>query len=59
MPQYEVTRSYRVVSVATIEAKNPNEARVKALGWEGRWKEYEGDDDDEMTVEWLRETTDA
>jgi len=57
MPKFEVSRSYRVVSVATIEAENPDEARVKALGWEGHWKEYEGDYDDEITIECLKETT--
>ena len=58
MPQYEVTRSYRVVTTATLEAKDPDEAIIKALGWEGHWKEYEGDYDDELTVELVKETTD-
>lgn len=51
MPKYEVTRSYTVAEVATLEAENANQARIIAMNWDGHWKEYDGDYDAEITVE--------
>tara|TARA_Y100001972_G_scaffold69355_1_gene84517 strand:- start:342 stop:521 length:180 start_codon:yes stop_codon:yes gene_type:complete len=52
MPKYEVTRSYLVSQVAYLEAENPDQARIKAMNYNGFWKEYEGDYlTDEITVE--------
>jgi hypothetical protein len=51
MPKYEVTRSYTVVEVTTIEAENANQARIIAMDWDCHWKEYGGDYDAEITVE--------
>ena len=57
MPKYEITRSYLVSQVAYIEAENPDQARIKAMNYDGFLKEYEGDYlTDEITVE---EITDA
>ena len=43
MPKYEVTRSYLVTEVCTLEAENENQARIIAMNYDGFWKEYEGD----------------
>tara|TARA_X000001382_G_scaffold23204_2_gene14117 strand:+ start:309 stop:485 length:177 start_codon:yes stop_codon:yes gene_type:complete len=52
MPKYEVTRSYIVAEVATLEAENANQARIIAMNnYDGHWKEYDGDYDTEVTVE--------
>ena len=51
MPKYEVTRSYTVAEVATLEAENANQARIIAMNWDGHWKEYDGDYDAAITVE--------
>ena len=52
MPKYEVTRSYTVAQVTTLEAENANQARIIAMNWDGHWKEYDGEYlDDEITVE--------
>jgi|TARA_B100000085_G_scaffold92934_1_gene84102 hypothetical protein len=57
MPKYEVTRSYLVSQVCTLEAENANQARIIAMNHDGFWKEYEGDYlTNEITVE---EVTDA
>ena len=52
MPKYEVTRSYTVAQVTTLEAENANQARIIAMNWDGYWKEYDGEYlNDEITVE--------
>ena len=52
MPKYEVTRSYLVTEVCTLEAENENQARIIAMNHDGFWKEYEGDYlTNEITVE--------
>jgi len=51
MPKYEVTRSYTVAEVTTLEAENANQARIIAMNWDGHWKEYDGDYETEITVE--------
>ncbi len=56
MPKFEVTRSYTVAEVATLEAENANQARMIAFSnWDGHWKEYDGDYDAEITVEQVNE----
>ena len=52
MPKYEVTRSYIVACVATIEADSHEHAEEIAL-YDGDvyWKEYDGDYEAEITVE--------
>ena len=52
MPKYEVTRSYLVTEVCTLEAENINQAKIIAMNYDGFWKEYEGDYlTNEITVE--------
>jgi len=52
MPKYEVTRSYSVSSVATVEANSQEHAEEIALyDADVYWKEYDGDYDAEITVE--------
>jgi len=52
MPKYEVTRSYSVSSVATVEASSHEHAEEIALyDADVYWKEYDGDYDAEITVE--------
>ena len=52
MPKYEVTRSYTLSRVTTLEAENANQARIIAMNFDGFWKEYEGDYlTDDITVE--------
>tara|TARA_R110000782_G_scaffold230224_1_gene316512 strand:- start:213 stop:389 length:177 start_codon:yes stop_codon:yes gene_type:complete len=53
MPKYEVTRSYTVSSVATVEASDADEAACLAIHPDtcAHWKEYDGDYDAEITVE--------
>ena len=52
MPKYEVTRSYTVVCVATVEADTHDHAEEIAI-YDGDvyWKEYDGDYEAEITVE--------
>ena len=51
MPKYEVTRSYTVSSVATVEASDADQAACFAmeLGCD-HWKEYDGDYDADISV---------
>jgi hypothetical protein len=57
MPKFEVTRSYSVSCVTTVEADTYEHAEEVALNGEDvYWKEYDGDYDKEITVE---EITDA
>ena len=53
MPKYEVTRSYTVICVATVEASDADEAACLAIHPDTceHWKEYDGDYDAEITVE--------
>ena len=51
MPKYEVTRSYLVSQVCTLEAENENQARIIAMNYDGFWKEYDGDYLPDITVE--------
>ena len=52
MPKFEVTRSYTVAEVVTLEAENANQARIIAMNFDGYWKEYDGDYlTDNITVE--------
>ena len=51
MPKYEVTRSYLVTEVCTLEAENANQARIIAMNYDGFWKEYEGEYLPDITVE--------
>ena len=51
MPKYEVTRSYTVACVATIEAEYADQAKRMAFESDLIWKEYDGDYDAEITVE--------
>ena len=56
MPRYEVTRSYTVICVATVEADTHYHAEEVALnGVDIYWKEYDGDYEAEITVEELRD----
>ena len=50
MPKYEAKRHYVVTEVCTIEAENANQAKIIAMNWDGHWKEYEDEYDDEITV---------
>ena len=50
MPKYEVVRSYLVSQVAVIEAESADQARIISMNWDGYWKEYDGEYDDEITV---------
>ena len=52
MPKYEITRSYIVACVATIEADSHEHAEEIAL-YDGDvyWKEYDGDYEAEITIE--------
>lgn len=51
--KFEVLRSYTVVDVYHIEAENEAEAIRKAQQGEGHVKTYDGDYDDDVTVEAL------
>ena len=53
MTKYEVTRSYTVACVATVEAADADEAACLAIYPDmcDHWKEYDGDYDAEITVE--------
>jgi|TARA_R100001463_G_scaffold24244_2_gene57824 hypothetical protein len=52
MPKFEVTRSYSVSCVTTVEADTYEHAEEVALNSEDvYWKEYDGDYDAEITVE--------
>ena len=44
MPKYEVTRSYTVVCVATVEADSPDHAEdIACNSGDIHWKEYDDD----------------
>ena len=52
MPRYEVTRSYTVICVATVEADTHDHAEEIACdSGDIHWKEYDGDYDTEVYVE--------
>jgi hypothetical protein len=52
MPKYEVTRSYTVVCVATVEADTHDHAEEIACGSDDiHWKEYDNDYDYEVYVD--------
>ena len=52
MPKYEITRSYTVSCVATIEADSDDHAIEIALyDADVYWKEYDGDYEADVTVE--------
>jgi len=51
MPKYEVTRSYTVACVATIEAESVDQAKRMAFESDLIWKEYDGDYHTEVDVE--------
>ena len=52
MPKYEVTRSYTVACVATVEADSHEHAEEIAI-YDGDvyWKEYDGDYEEDVTIE--------
>ena len=51
MPKYEVTRSYTVACVATVEAESVDNAMRMAFESDLIWKEYDGDYHAEVDVE--------
>jgi hypothetical protein len=51
MPRYEVTRSYTVACVATVEAESVDKAKRMAFESDLIWKEYDGDYHAEVDVE--------
>jgi len=52
MPRYEVTRSYTVACVATVEADTYEHAKEIALyDADVYWKEYDGDYEADVTIE--------
>jgi hypothetical protein len=51
MPKYEVTRSYTVACVATVEANSHEQAKRIAFESDLIWKEYDGDYHAEVDVE--------
>lgn len=52
MPKYEITRSYTVSCVATVEADSNDDAIEIALyDADVYWKEYDGDYEEDITVE--------
>ena len=52
MPKYEVTRSYTVACVATVEADSHEHAEeIATYDGDVYWKEYDGDYEAEITVE--------
>ncbi len=51
MPKYEVTRSYMVDCVATVEAESVSDAMRMAFESDLIWKEYDGDYLAEVDVE--------
>jgi len=52
MPKYEVTRSYTVACVATVEAESAEQAKRMAFEcYDLHWKEYDGDYGTEVDVE--------
>ena len=57
MPKYEVTRSYSVICVATVEADTHEHAEEIALfDTDVYWKEYGGDYDDEVYVDEIKKS---
>lgn len=59
MPRYKVIRSYMVADVYYVDATDEAEAIRKAQSGEGHANTFDGDYDDEVTVELIKETTDA
>jgi uncharacterized protein VirK/YbjX len=51
MPKYEVTRSYTVACVATVEAESVDQAKRVAFEYDLFWKEHDGDYHTEVDVE--------
>ena len=52
MPKYyEVTRSYTVACVATVEAESVDQAKRMAFEYDLIWKEYDGDYHSQVEVE--------
>ena len=52
MPRYEITRSYTVSCVATVEADTHEHAEEIALyDADVYWKEYDGDYEADVTIE--------
>ena len=51
MPKYEVTRSYTVACVATVDAESVDQAKRMAFESDLYWKEYDGDYHTEVDVE--------
>ena len=51
MPKYEITRSYTVDCVATVEASSVSVAMRMAFESDLDWKEYDGDYHTEVDVE--------
>ena len=51
MFKYEVTRSYTVTCVATVEAESVSDAMRMAFESDLIWKEYDGDYHAEVDVE--------
>ena len=59
MPKYEVTRSYTVICVATVEADTHDHAEEIACdSGDIHWKEYDGDYDTEVYVEEIEDEDD-
>jgi hypothetical protein len=59
MPRYEVTRSYTVICVATVEADTHDHAEEIACdSGDIHWKEYDGDYDTEVYVEEIEDEDD-
>jgi len=51
MPKYEVTRSYTVACVATVEAESVDQAKRMAFESDLIWKEYDADYHSQVEVE--------
>jgi len=51
MPKYEVTRSYTVACVATVEAESVDQAKRMAFEPDLIWKEYDADYHSQVEVE--------
>jgi len=52
MPRYEITRSYTVACVATIEADSHEHAEeIARYDADVYWKEYDGDYEADVTIE--------
>ena len=58
MTKYEVTRSYTVACVATVEAESVDKAKRMAFESDLIWKEYDGDYHAEVDVEEITDGND-